>query len=243
MVANPFNPKQVREVDLRPAPLGAMEALVLWTRNPAPMLDVLEEWETRGVRSLWLVTVTGYPLALESGAPDVGRVAQTLAKLSAMIGRERIIWRYDPLFASSALGMDAKWHADNFRRLSDILAGSVSGVILSLYDEYRAAKRRLAAAGIDFDPEAALEAAGEVASVCAREGIPAQSCCEELTGFGVEPGGCIDGGRLNRLFGIREWRRDGHQRRGCLCAESVDIGGYGACAHGCLYCYATRGAV
>ena len=35
-VANPFNPSQVRQVDLRPTPGGTMQALVLWTRDVRP---------------------------------------------------------------------------------------------------------------------------------------------------------------------------------------------------------------
>jgi DNA repair photolyase len=32
--------------------------------------------------------------------------------------------------------------------------------------------------------------------------------------------------------------KDKNQRLECGCVESVDIGAYNSCAHGCVYCYA-----
>ena len=40
-VPHPFRPTQVRRVDLRPAPHGPLDALVLWTRDPGAVLSIL----------------------------------------------------------------------------------------------------------------------------------------------------------------------------------------------------------
>jgi len=240
-VANPFNPSSVRLVDLRPTPTGSMEALVLWTRNPGPLLPWVGEWEERGIRSLWLVTVTGYPSRLEPNAPPVDEAIEALACLAGIIGRERISWRYDPVFTSRNLCMDPSFHQANFTRLAKRINKHAGRAVISIYDAYARASQRLKKASVDFEGGWALESCRSIARNAAAYDLPLQSCCEELGGLGIKAAGCIDGELLDSLWGLGvTGKKDKHQRPLCLCAPSVDIGRYGTCTHGCLYCYATR---
>jgi hypothetical protein len=69
-----------------------------------------------------------------------------------------------------------------------------------------------------------------------------QSCAEaeDLSPLGIQAGACIDGELLKELWGIETTGKDKNQRPHCLCATSVDIGEYGDCPAGCVYCYARR---
>ncbi|MBI5017623.1 MAG: DUF1848 domain-containing protein [Deltaproteobacteria bacterium] len=249
-VPHPFDPRRLRRVDLRPAPEGELEALVLWTRNPSTLLAALPEWEARGVRTLWLVTITGYPRALEPAAPSTEAAVAAVRALARRVGPDRVAWRYDPVLVCPAAGLDGAWHRRNIRRLAAALDGSTRRCIVSLYDDYAKARRRLAAAGfvaplaLDGADARALEETLRLAADLAAEtealGIRMQSCCEELVGAAIGPGACIDAALLAQVWGLSAARgRDPGQRPACRCAPSVDLGVYDTCVHGCLYCYAT----
>jgi hypothetical protein len=93
----------------------------------------------------------------------------------------------------------------------------------------------------------------ELAATARRHGIVPQSCAEaeDLSELGIKPGACIDPGLVETcagnysggpagLSGKGLSGKDKNQRPHCLCAESVDIGSYGDCPAGCVYCYARR---
>ena len=106
------------------------------------------------------------------------------------------------------------------------------------------ALRRLKKAGIDAEaaagtPEQQRDLLERFATVAQCAGLEIQSCAETALAAGVSPGKCIDEALLNDLFNLNlAYRKDPAQRKLCLCQRSVDIGSYGACGHGCIYCYA-----
>ncbi|MDR0602363.1 MAG: DUF1848 domain-containing protein [Treponema sp.] len=247
-VPNPFNAAQIRRVPLVSA--EDAPAFVFWTRDPRNIAAHAGELEGRGCRFYTMVTVTGYPAALESGALPAETAAAAVRLLAEKTGARRVIWRYDPVFVSSITDYD--FHRRNFGELSRALAGAVRRVIISLYDEYGGAKRRVAAlekagafsmmpmrAGGAPVPEVKALIA-DLASMARGAGMEMQSCAEDAASLGIGAGACIDGDLMRELWGMEAPPRDKHQRPLCLCAEAVDIGRYGSCPGGCVYCYARR---
>ena len=112
--------------------------------------------------------------------------------------------------------------------------------------------RRARRAGILFeDPSPAAKATilKRMAATLRDCGIDLNTCCETeivtrlAAGSGVQPGACIPGARLARLYGPGfDRRRDRGQRvaAGCGCNLAIDIGSYHRqpCYHDCLFCYA-----
>jgi DNA repair photolyase len=243
-VANPFNAKQVSRVSLLPADV---RTLFLWTRWPVPLLPHLDEIERLGHRTIFLVTLTGLPAALEPFPHSPESRLEAIRRLAVRIGPERVWWRYDPIILGDRL--DAAWHTDNFSRLVAALCGSTRRVHLSLLDWYRKTERRLEPVLAQTGPLHHLEGAEphvldlvrRLGDLARRHGMDPCSCCEPwFEQAGVAAGSCIDGPAAGRLFGFDcPPGGDPGQRPHCRCSPSFDIGANHTCISGCLYCYAT----
>jgi hypothetical protein len=240
-VTNPYNSRQVRRVSLLPEDV---DVLVCWTRDPQNILAGAEELTKRGFRFYVMVTVTGYPPVLE---PDMVRATDALSamkELARKISPESVIWRYDPILLSNVTGID--FHRENFKILAQNLKDSSTRVIISMYDEYRGSQKRLE--GMERAGELRLFEAGEgltellghLAESAGEVGMEIQSCArkEDFSPYGIKPGACIDSGLITKLWGLETKGKDKNQRPNCLCCQSVDIGNYGICPAGCVYCYA-----
>jgi hypothetical protein len=240
LVENPFNPAQRARVDLRPE---AVEAVVFWTRNPAPLMPHLEELDRRGYRYYFLYTITGYPPMLEPGAPRPKEAVETFCALSRRVGPERILWRYDPVLVSEAT--PEEYILQNFEELLRVLGPFTRRVVVSFAHLYGKTVRNLTRAAVAFqdpDREARLRIARGLSRAAGGHGLPVFSCAspEDLSPHGIAPGRCIDGTLIGDVLGVRvSGEKDPSQRAACGCARSKDIGAYDTCLHGCLYCYAT----
>jgi len=261
-VKNPFNAHQIKRVSLLPcspdrSPDEHAEVLAFWTRDPASILEHAEELEQRGYCFFVMTTLTSYPALLEPNAPVAETVILTMRKLAEKITPDRVIWRYDPIFLSNLT--DFEFHRRNFSGLATRLKDAVRRIIVSVYDEYPAAEKRLSALekggslvsfahyGNGLSGERLLlpeirDLLAELATIAQSAGMEIQSCAEEdLSSLGIRSGACIDGEYISRLFGVKAPDRDRFQKRpNCLCCKSVDIGSYGHCPAGCVYCYGLR---
>ena len=96
-------------------------ALVLWTRDPRPLLRHLDE--LTAYRFYFHFTICGYPREIESHSPPDGVAVAAFRELARAIGPDRVFWRYDPIVVSDGI-CPASYHVSRFERLADALAGS-----------------------------------------------------------------------------------------------------------------------
>ena len=185
-------------------------------------------------------TLTPYDNTIETNVPDKKCLIKTFQELSARIGRDKVIWRYDPILLTNKF--DVKHHVKWFEFLANELNGHTKKCVVSFIDMYKKTERNLK--GIDLVPmseELMKEVAHHLSLISKRYNLQLEACCEDidLTQYGIEPGKCIDDELISKIIGKKlDIKKDPNQRLSCGCVQSIDIGAYNTCQHRCLYCYA-----
>lgn len=246
---NPCNKTQVKRISLAPEDV---DAIVFWSKNPGPLIPHLDELDARGYRYYFQFTINPYTPPLEPNLPPLNERIETFLEISGKLGPSRVIWRYDPVILSSSAPVE--WHLERMGEMAAALGGATERLVLSFLDFYGRASKRLdllaKKSGITFLDIASPEKRPELErlacglrAMAESHGLKVFTCAEEadLSRFGIQHASCIDGDLIGDIWGIpKNFRRDRSQRPACRCAESVDMGTYGSCGHGCVYCYAAR---
>lgn len=234
-VRNPMNRHQVSKIRLSP---DVIDCIVFWSKNPAPMLPRLDE--LADYMYYFQFTVTPYDRELETGLPQKESIIETFRLLSDRIGPKRVIWRYDPILFSQS--MDVQYHLHGFEAIAKRLASCTQTCVISFVDLYQKTRRNLRETTVrEPGADEITRLAAGLASIASSYGIRIQSCAEriDLEPMGIRHGRCVDRVLIEELLGCRlEVAKDRNQRPECGCVQSVDIGAYDTCSHGCLYCYA-----
>jgi hypothetical protein len=237
MTRNPLNPKQVSRVDLT---RENVDGFVFWTKNPAPFLEHL--WQLEGYAYYFQFTLTPYENDIEAGLPAKNTLVQTFRDLSGLIGKNAVIWRYDPIICSKKY--DFSWHCREFAALCRLLADYTDRCVISFYRDYRFAARRMLGLGLtEISDSFRFSIAEEFSGIAGQYGISLQACAEErdLTTFKIARSRCVDASLLANIGKTTiKAAKDRGQRPFCGCDRSIDIGAYSTCLHQCLYCYAAR---
>lgn len=235
-VRSPVNMHQISRIELSPK---TIDGIVFWTKNPLPMIPRLRE--IADYPYYFQFTLNAYGRDAEPRVPSKGRVLiPAFQRLSKSIGKERVLWRYDPIFFSRTYTAD--YHFKYFKMLAERLEGCTEICSISFLDEYSNTAQNMGA----LKPQKAAKAQKEelcrrFAETAKEHGIRLVTCAEELelSKYGISRGSCIDRVRLEAIGGCRlDIKKDPNQRKECGCIASIDIGAYNTCGHGCRYCYA-----
>lgn len=209
---NPFN-QQPMYISFK-----RCRAIVFWTKNPEPILPYLSELDKLGIHYYFQVTLNDYVKeGFEPNVPSVGLRIETFKKLSAMIGKERIIWRFDPLIVTNDITprdlLGRIWHIGN--QLKDY----TEKLVFSFVDvkAYRKVQNNLVKETNCFTKENVESAEMSAAQrkeiveglVKLREKwqsdgwkLTLATCGEDLDldFYGIEHNRCIDGELMKRIF-------------------------------------------
>ena len=237
LVRNPMNARQISRISLSPE---AVDGIVFWTKNPVPMLSRLGELEPYPY--YFQFTLTAYGRDVEPNLPGKnGVLIPAFQELSRMAGRERVVWRYDPIFLSDRYTVE--YHCRYFRVLAAKLGEYTEKCTVSFLDFYRSTARNMRSLHIrEMTAAQQREMMERFSEIAGEYGLYIDTCSEviSLEDLGISHASCVDRERLERIGGYRlNVGRDRNQRKECGCAASVDIGAYDTCGNGCLYCYAT----
>jgi hypothetical protein len=238
-------PDKMVELLADKAPPEATHTVVVWTKDPANMLDhaplrrALERYD-----SLFLhLTVTGMGSGpLEHRVPAPHLVLERLPEVLGLVGgTEHVRARFDPVVHVRCPDGSEYTNLEFFAHLAPVLQRfRVENVSISWMQVYRKVARNLARAGyapVEVGRERWWAELDYLEEIAAAHGITLHGCCVP----GMPRSRCIDGALLMRLHPTGEpcsIARAKGQRELCGCTESLDIGWYEPCRHGCVYCYA-----
>lgn len=236
LVRNPMNTHQIGKISLSP---DVVDGLVLWTKNPIPMLGRLNELEKYNF--YFQFTLNAYGKDVEPNIPSKNdTILPAFIQLSKAVGRDRVIWRYDPILLNADYTME--YHCKYFKRLAAKLSEYTEKCTVSFLDLYKNTARNVQPLQIQIEThDQQLELLSTFSEIAHHYGIFIDTCAEaiELNGLQIPHACCIDKERLERLGHCKlKVEKDKNQRPECGCVASIDIGAYNTCKNGCLYCYA-----
>lgn len=208
---NPFN-QQKMYISFKKCKI-----VVFWTKNPKPILPYLHELDERGIYYYFQVTLNDYVKeGLEPNVSSVEDRVETFKKLSDMIGKEKVIWRFDPLIITPNITprdlLTRIWHIGNK------LKGYTNKLVFSFVDvkDYRKVqsnlikelcftKENVGNAEVNLAQRIEIvEGLQKIREAWHKDGwnVEIATCAEDidLEAYGIEHNRCIDGELMKQLF-------------------------------------------
>lgn len=241
-IKNPMNAFQISKVHLNPS---VVDCIVFWSKNPQPIITRLDEINSMGYKYYFQFTITPYDKTLEPGLTDKRKIIETFFVLSERIGKNKVIWRYDPIILNEKLSI--QYHIDAFGNMMSILSNVTTECIISFVDPYKKTRRQMGVKLVrDISKEEMNTIASEFSKIARNTSVKLKTCAEpiDLSQHGIDHASCIDQNKIENIIDCpltKNVKKDS-QREACGCMECIDLGAYNTCKNGCLYCYANISA-
>jgi hypothetical protein len=233
---NPMFPNIVTKYVLNP---DVIDCVVFCSKNYKPILKDITSI-TNKFNTYFHYTITAYGKDIEPNVPTIDESIETLIKLSKIVGKQRIAWRYDPVLLTSNYTKNV--HFETFDYMAKRISPYVERCIFSFVEMYKKLKTNMPEITLLTD-EDKLELAEKFGEISKKYNLYTQTCATsgDYERFGIHQSGCMTLDILGRANNV-EFKQLKHKgmRKNCGCFESRNIGDYDTCPNGCKYCYANQ---
>ncbi|WP_196594591.1 DUF1848 domain-containing protein [Pectinatus sottacetonis] len=197
---NPFNQK------IQYVSFAKTRVIVFWSKNPNNIIRYLPIIDNMGINYYFTYTLNDYEIEdLEPNLPSLGKRIETFLKLSVLLGKEKVIWRFDPLILTQTI--DAGRLLQKIKHVGDKIYKYTTKLIISFADinNYKKVQRNLQKYGVgykEFDSASMNKLAKGLQLLNKKWKLSLATCGEEidLKKYGIEKNKCIDDKLMVKLF-------------------------------------------
>ena len=179
--------------------------IVFWSKNPKPMLKHIDWLNENYPNYYFQYTLNDYDKTLEEKVPPLNNRIETFIKLSEKIGKEKVIWRFDPMILTDKIGVD-----ELLRKVENIgnqLKNHTEKLVFSYADikTYKKVQNNLRKAEIkysEFNERTMIEIAQGLQELNKNWNFEIGTCAEkiDIEKYGIIHNKCIDDDLIKRLF-------------------------------------------
>ncbi|OMP75135.1 DUF1848 domain-containing protein [[Flexibacter] sp. ATCC 35208] len=181
-------------------------AVVFWTKNPKPMFKHLDFLDERVKNYYFQFTLNDYDKeGFEGKVPRVESRIDTFKKLSNRIGKDRVVWRFDPLMLTKEL--DVNELLRRLEKIGDQLHPFTNKLVFSFADIsiYKKVQNNLRNDNIDyieFASDTMIEFAKGLNKLNENWNLELATCAEkfDLNKYGIMQNKCVDDDLMIKLF-------------------------------------------
>jgi len=197
---NPFNGKPLY------VSFKNTRCVVFWTKNPSPMFKYLDYLDKHIPNYYFQFSLNDYDKeGFEAKVPSVESRIKTFIKLSKRLGKQRVVWRFDPLILTDNIDVNEllKRVKNIANQLKDYTQKLVfSFVDISVYKKVENNLKKEHIPYIEWTPELMEQFAQGLYELNKEWGLQLGTCSEkiDLEKYGIIHNKCVDDDLMIELF-------------------------------------------
>lgn len=197
---NPFNRKpQYISFD-------KARVIVFWTKDAQPIIPHLKEIDDKEINYYFSFTINDYEKeGFEIRVRKLDKRIDTFKVLSEKIGKDKVIWRFDPLILTDKIAVEGL--LDKILKVGNQIADYTNKLVISFADisTYRKVQNNFHQHNInykEFTPETMKAVAKGLNEINRNWGLDIATCSEDidLNRYNIKKNKCVDDDLMIKLF-------------------------------------------